>query len=334
MRRSFFHAALAALLFVVAPLSANAAPPAKAQIRDLAVAAPMGVTLAPLQPPGPEHPEGTLAAAWYESEGADDGVVKAAAWDVATGRLGAVRTLVREKAVGGPTVQLLRTADALFVIRATSLDAAPIELLRVDLDLRVRDRVSLAEGSLASIAADGPYVAVASIEEAGYHVRLFDASSLAVIAARVIQGSGRLTAWPSAERSGRALRFERHRLLVALADPANPVFLGLRLPSLATELSGRFVTPRSARWYYTSASFVPAPGPLAVDIPDVGRRALSPTLQPAGSLPYVPDTRRSDGLETPEGAEASSAVMGGRRFTTGVREDGRWAVAITPDRAP
>ena len=108
--------------------------------------------------------------------------------------------VVRSESAGPRAVRLARAGTALLVLSA-DLTGGPLELLRLDPDLRVAQRLALSDGSRASLVADERFIAVGAFEAGGYDVRLSDARTLLVVAARMLTGDVALSPWPVPARS-------------------------------------------------------------------------------------------------------------------------------------
>lgn len=324
--RTTLAAIVASIALLLSPAGASAAVPGGAQVSALGVAPSLDVQIAPLAAPSAAHPWGTIAMAWCV-EGVSSSQILAGEWDLEAARMVRTRALASTRC-DARDLRLVRSRELLFLAASYSTADAPQELLRLGLDLVEQERVSLAEGSMASLVGGDRFVALGSYEDGRYHVRVFDPETLEVLGARKLQGEARMIPWPRTERSAHALRLEAGRLYVALANQ-DPKILGLRLPSLATEVSYVFPMKRELRWLYTGVPLAPPPSPLAFDFTFDGRlHVLSNALRPLRVEPL--QKLPASAPQPPEGAgERVAMVVHGRSVIVGKRGDD-WVLSVGP----
>ncbi|HSO37812.1 MAG TPA: hypothetical protein VLT33_35035, partial [Labilithrix sp.] len=160
----------------------------------------------------------------------------------------------------------------------------------------------------------------------GYHVRLLDAATLVVLAARKFHEDRALTPWPAQERSSHALRLGSGALYVALAE-RDPRLVKLRLPSLAPEASLVFPTPNAHRTLSTSAALSAPPAPLSFDT-GADRYLLSGDLRLLAPLPATAAPREDESSSEMMGERVSQRMFG-RTVSTAVRNE-RWVLRVAP----
>lgn len=281
------------------------------------------VQIAPLAPPTQVHPWGLVALAWHEAtaEGAD---LRVGAWDLAAGRMLRSRVVRHEsEGAGSRVVRIARGGNALFVLTGGVLEGE-CRLFRLDAELELQKELALGDAWLPSLVADDHVVAAGTFERDGYHVRLVDASTFAVMTTRTL-GDAALAPWPSPARSSHALRLEDGRLYVALPE-RDPRVVALRLPALATEASIVFPIPSEHRWAYSSVALDAVAEPLGFETADDGHVLLARDLSSYRKTKSAALGAWAPG-EPSEMGERVVARAYGRTVISGVVAD-EWVLAV------
>ncbi|CAN5892476.1 hypothetical protein BH11MYX4_BH11MYX4_11000 [soil metagenome] len=309
-----------ALLF--APSIAHA--DTKGDAVEVGVVPALDFQLAPLEAPSAAHPWGTVALAWRAVDAALVDHLRIGEWDLRAGQLSRVRTL-RDGGLSDGGIRLARAGDKLLILSSgLSAPGSATELIQLGLDFVEQGSVVFADGFLASLAVDGRFIAVGSYETGNYHVRLVDAATLAVVAARKFRGP--LAPWPAQELSSHALRLEAGHLYLALAEP-DPRFVRLRLPSLVTDGSTVFRIPQAHRSGYTSASLSAPPAALSFDSGN-DRQLLASDLRILAPLPARTAPKEDEESSQMVGERVTQRIFG-RTVSTSIRHE-RWMLRVTP----